>query len=404
METEHNTSMPPVKKKSSCLRLILKIIKTCLIFILGMLFAVWIMDEGGIDKSDIVSKLKTLEFYISNYALNDFDEETAEAGVYQGFLKGLGDDYAQYYTKEEYQQLMNEDSGEYKGIGVSVYKDATTGLIGVSQVFKGDPAYKAGIKSGDLIKKIDDTETADLTLNEAVSLIKSGDKDEITLTIVRQSEEMEVLVEKTDIEIDSVSYEMKDGKIGYISVSQFIETTPRQFNDAVDKLLEEGMQSMIIDLRDNGGGLLDSCIDMVSRIIPEDKLIVYTEDKNGERQEFKSNSDETLTIPIVMLINGNTASASEIMTGCLKDYGLATVVGVQSFGKGIVQNIYPLTDGTGLKFTVSKYYTPKGNDIHQKGIDPDVTVEMTEEEWMEALEDPTKDKQLDKALEILKEK
>lgn len=403
METRQNMDMSPEKKEKKSVRK--HILKTIVILVIGFfLGGFFMLHQISMDDGLIIKKMELLGDLTGDNALYDFDREAAEAGVCQGYLKGLSDDdYAQYYTKEEYDELVEADSGEYQGIGVSVYKDEETEFLCVGQVFKGNPAYNAGVKIGDLIVKINDKETADMTLSEAVSCIKSPDYDEVTLTILRDGEETEILVKKTDIEMDTVSYEMKEDKIGYISITEFIENTPKQFEDAICHLLDEGMESLIIDLRDNGGGILESCIDMVSRIIPKDELIVYTEDKNGKRVEYNSNSDETLDVPIIMLINQYTASASEIMTGCLKDYGKAQVVGVTSFGKGIVQRIFPLSDGSAVKFTVSTYYTPKGNDIHKKGIEPDFKVEITEDEWMEAMEDPSKDKQLKKAIEILKE-
>ena len=194
---------------------------------------------------------------------------------------------------------------------------------------------------------------------------------------------------------------MKEKKIGYIAVSQFLENTGDQFDKAVTALEKKGMKSLIIDLRDNGGGLLNTCTQMVSRVIDKDKLIVYTKDNEGNKEEFKSDSGKTLDIPIIFLVNGNTASASEIMTGCLKDYGKATVVGTTTYGKGIVQNIMPLTDGSAIKFTIAKYYTPNGTDIQKKGIKPDVKVKMSDAQWKKAQTDEKADKQLKKAIELL---
>ena len=195
---------------------------------------------------------------------------------------------------------------------------------------------------------------------------------------------------------------MKDKKTGYIAVSQFLENTGDQFDKAVTELEKNGMQSLIIDLRDNGGGFLNTCTQMVSRLIAKDKLIVYTKDKEGNKEEFKSDSDKTLNLPVVILVNNNTASASEIMTGCLKDYGKATVVGTKTYGKGIVQNIMPLPDGSAIKFTIAKYYTPNGTDIHKKGIKPDVEVKISDAQWKKAQKDEKADIQLKKAMELLK--
>ena len=283
-----------------------------------------------------------------------------------------------------------------------IIKDGEETTVSIEQVQKDAPAYNAGIQPGDLLIEVDGNDTTTLSLQEAVNLIKKGENKEVLLLVGRGTDTFEVTVEKTSVQIESVTYEMKEDNIGYIAVSQFIENTGDKFIDAVDTLEAQGMKSLIIDLRDNGGGFVDVCVDMVSRIIPEDQLIVYTEDKNGKKTEYKSNSEKELNIPIIILVNGNTASASEIMTGCLKDYGVANVVGSQTYGKGIVQNNIGLSDGSAIKLTVAKYYTPNGNDIHKKGIEPDVIVEMEDAQWKEARDDETKDTQLQKAYELLK--
>ena len=224
----------------------------------------------------------------------------------------------------------------------------------------------------------------------------------VVLTIYRDKKSKDYTVKKSSVQIDTVSYKMKDKKTGYIAVSQFLENTGDQFDKAVTELEKKGMQSLIIDLRDNGGGFLNTCTQMVSRLIAKDKLIVYTKDKEGNKEEFKSDSDKTLNLPVVILVNNNTASASEIMTGCLKDYGKATVVGTKTYGKGIVQNIMPLPDGSAIKFTIAKYYTPNGTDIHKKGIKPDVEVKISDAQWKKAQKDEKADIQLKKAMELLK--
>lgn len=356
--------------------------------------------QGDLNNLAIMQKLFLLEAYVDRFYLNDVDGEKVQNSVYSGFMEGLEDPYSVYYTKEEYDQLMEEDSGEYVGIGVTVYQD-DSGYVVIEQVFKDGPAYKAGVQNGDILTAVNGEDTSDMTLQEVVSAIKKGEKP-VVLSIIRNKEAMEITVEKSSITIETVEYEMKENDIGYISVSQFIENTDEQFCAAVDDLEKQGMKRLIIDLRDNGGGLLDTCISMVSRIIPKGDLIVYTEDKNGKKVEFSSESDKVLQIPIVVLVNGNSASASEIMTGCLKDYKAATIVGSTTYGKGIVQNIMPLNDGSALKLTVSKYYTPKGNDIHKVGIEPDVKVELKTEEWLAVRNGEAKDTQLEKAYEILK--
>ena len=359
-------------------------------------------ETTSLDKEQITKKLGLLEQFINSYYLDEVDQEKMRDGIYKGYISGLNDRYAEYYTEDSYKQLMEEDSGEYQGIGVTVTKDPSTGYTLIEGVFKNTPAAEAGLEPGDYIISVNDRDTKDMELTEVVSEIKRKDKAIADLKVFREGQELEFSVKKSKIEIDTVTYEMKDGKIGYIEVTQFIDNTADQFSKAIDDLKGQGMTSLIIDLRDNGGGLVDSCVNMCSEFVPEGELVVYIQDKNGGRTDYKSNSNRSVDIPIVILINENTASASEIMTGCLRDYGLAKTVGTKTFGKGIVQNIFPLSDGTAVKFTVAKYYLPKGDCIHEQGIEPDVKVEMTDEEKKAALDSEARDKQLQKALELLK--
>lgn len=365
--------------------------------------------EGGkkqesIDNDKILEKLQVMETLVDNYFLYDVDAEKVEDNIYQGFTRGLNDDYAEYYNEQEYHQLMEEDSGEYQGIGVTVYKDPSNGFTHISEVFKDNPAYRAGLQNEDLITSVNGEGTAELTVTEVVRKIKDPANKKVTLGILRGDETFEVEVEKEQISLESVTWEMKTDDIGYIAVSQFIETTPDKFREAIDALEKKGMKKLIIDLRDNGGGLVDSCTSMLSRIIEKDKVLVYTENRAGARDQYKSTTEETLNIPMVVLINGNSASSSEIMTGCLKDYKTATIVGQTSYGKGIIQNIIPLGDGTAVKFTILEYLTPNGNKIHKKGIEPDVEVKIEDEDWIKVRDGKKEDTQLKKALEILKSK
>ncbi|MCD8018090.1 MAG: S41 family peptidase [Clostridiales bacterium] len=402
---EQETGEDPKKRRSrrgcSCLgRIFIYVLVALIGFIGGQLFLLRLSSGAGINNLKVMQKLLLMEAYVSNYFLNDIDSDALEESIYAGFMDGLDDDYAAYYTKEEYEQLTEDDSGEYWGIGVTVREDADTGYAVIEAVNRGDPAYNAGVQVDDMIIAVDGVDTSGLTLQETVNAIRENEEP-VVLTILRDGETMDITVEKAEIEAESVEWVMKEDQIGYISVSQFIENTADQFDEAVTDLTEQGMTSLIIDLRDNGGGLLTTCLSMVSRIIPEGDLIVYTENKNGNRTEYNSDSDAEVTIPMVVLVNENSASASEIMTGCLKDYGVATIVGETTYGKGIVQNIIPLSDGSAIKMTASKYYTPDGNNIHGVGIEPDITVEMDDEEWAAALEDEEQDTQLIKAYEVL---
>lgn len=359
-------------------------------------------DTVGLNNDQIMKKLTLLETCVGQFFLDEVDDKKLEEGVYRGFMNALDDPYSTYYSAAEYKQLMDEDSGEYKGIGVTVSKNKDNNYAEVMSVFKGDPAYQAGVETGDFIMEVNGKNTSTMTLTDVVTEIKSSD-DPVLLSIYRDGETIDISVEKSTISVDSVTYEMKADDIAYISISQFLENTDEKFIEAIDDIQSKGAKGVVIDLRDNGGGLLDSCVNMISRIIPEGDLIVYTQDKAENRVDYKSDSDQTLELPIVLLVNGNTASASEIMTGCLKDYGLATVIGSKTYGKGIVQSIIPLSDGSALKLTVSAYYTPNGINIHKKGIDPDESIEITSEEWKEALQKPETDVQLKRAYEVLKE-
>ena len=405
VKVEEEVETKTKKKPGRIKKLILTLLVLAVGFSGGLLFAYsGVLSGGSLNYVSVIKKLNMLQEYIDAYYLDDYEQENLESGLLNGFMSGLGDPYSCYYTKEDYQSLTEEDSGEYKGIGITVMQDSLTGEVVIVQVMKDQPAYKAGIESGDVITAVDNEKVEGLRLNEVVHRIKHSKDEKVKISISREEKELEFLVDKANIVIQSVESEMKEGTIGYISVSQFIENTDEQFIEAVDKLEKEGMTGLVLDLRDNGGGLVDSCVNMVSRIIPEGDLIVYTEDKNGGKIEYNSNSDKVLDVPIVILVNEDTASASEIMTGCLKDYGLAEVLGTQTFGKGIVQSIVPFVDGSAMKLTVAKYYTPKGNDIHKVGIEPDIKMEISETEWKAAQKNPEKDTQLKKAIRLLQQK
>ena len=400
--------MEKTKKKHKWLKRIVSLLLVVLLvmagFVGGIYYAGQLYAGGGkVDNAAINRKLNVLNAYINRFYIDKADNQKIADSTYAGYMSGLGDPYSVYYTKSEYDQMNEDDSGSYQGIGIQVLKDENTGYILVDQVYKDEPAYKAGGKAKDLISLIDGKDTSTLTLTDAVRLIRGSDKKKCVLTIFRDQKLMKITVENSKIQIDSVTYEMKANKIGYIEVSQFIEDTDEQFDAAVDDLTKQGMKGMIVDLRDDGGGLLDSCVNMVSRILPKDDLIVYTMDKNKKKTNYKSNSSDTVNVPICVLVNGNSASASEIFTGALKDHKKATIVGSKTFGKGIVQNIFPLSDGSAIKLTVSKYYTPSGSYIHKKGIQPDIKVDMTEKQWAAAKEDPAKDPVLKKAVETIEE-
>ena len=307
-------------------------------------------------------------------------------------MAGLDDPYSVYYTKEEYEKLIEDDKGTYVGIGSTVSKKVDTNEIYIVKPLKGGPAEKAGMLPGDVILKVDDTDiTADMELEEVTKMIRGEENTEVTVTVKRDGVEGEVVLKITRalVENTTVSYEMLDGNIGYVQVDQFIDNTPDLFKKALDDLGSQGAKSYIIDLRNNPGGLLTAVISMCDYII-DDKAtapggesagdLLYTKDKNDKMiQKLGCTDNHSIEAPIVVIVNENSASASEVFTSCMRDYGKATIVGKTTFGKGIVQSVFPLKDGSAVKLTIAKYYTPSGTEIHKVGIKPDVEVELSDE-------------------------
>lgn len=362
-------------------------------------------DDYSYDK--IVEKLSLLKMLIDTYYLDEVDPENFATGIYRGFIASLNDPYSTYYTKEEYSNLLESSSGVYYGIGAVVSQDVKTGIITVVKPYEGTPAYNAGLLPSDIIYKVNGEEVTGKDLTEVVSKIKGKEGTEVVITIYRDGvdEPMDFTIVRQKINIPTIEFEMLDSrnKIGYIQITEFDEITVSQFSDAVSQLERKGMKGLIIDVRDNPGGLLNSVVKILDRLIYKG-LLVYTEDKNGQREEKYADDSKQFNKPIVVLINENSASASEIFAGALQDYEKATIVGTTSFGKGIVQSVIPLTDGTAVKLTISKYYTPKGRNIHGTGITPDVEIELDEELKKMVTIPHDQDNQLQKAIEIIKDK
>lgn len=351
---------------------------------------------------DVMKKIDRLEGLINKYYMEDVDKNTMAEGIYKGLLSSLKDPYSVYYTKDEYAALMESSSGIYYGIGATVSADAKTGILSIVKPFVGGPANKAGILPGDVLYKVNGEEVTGKDITEVVGKIKGEEGSKVTVSIIREgkSKPVDYTIVRKKVEVPTIEYQMLDNKIGYIAVSEFDEVTAEQFRAAVDDLEKQGEKGLVIDIRNNPGGLLDTVVDMLKRMLPSG-MIVYTEDKYGNRDEYKSDGKEEFNKPLAVLINGNSASASEIFAGAIQDYKKGTLVGTTSFGKGIVQSILPLNDGTAIKVTVSKYYTPKGRNIHKIGITPDVTVELKESLRQKVVIDKSEDNQLQKALQIL---
>lgn len=351
-----------------------------------------------------VNKLELLEYLVELYYMNDISVEDMRTGAYKGLLDGLGDPYTCYYTAEEYEDLMESTTGTYCGIGAVVQQNKTTMLITIVKPYVNGPAYNAGMLPGDIIYKVNDTDVTGMDIDKVVSMMKGEAGTKVTVTVVRDGESnpVELSITRGEIEIETIEYEMLEDKIGLVTISSFDEHTPEQFKDAIKSLKKDGMQGLVIDLRDNGGGLLNSVVEMLDYMLPEG-MIVYTEDKYGNREEFKSTDKEVFELPAAVLINGNSASASEIFAAAMQDYKAATIVGTTSFGKGIVQTILPLTDGTAVKITIARYFTPNGVCIHGIGVNPDVEVELNEKLKQQVVIAHEEDNQLQAAIKVLLE-
>lgn len=362
-----------------------------------------------LDMEQVNEKLSQLQALVDQYYL--FDEEIEvgreETGIYQGFLLGLNDPYAVYYTPEELASFMDETTGSYCGIGAMVSQNVVTGISTIIRVFEGSPAEEAGILPGDMIYKVDGTEVTGMDLTLIVNnYVKGEEGTDVVVTVFRESEDeyKDLTVTRRPIDVQTVSGKMLDDKIGYVSVLEFDQITGGQFTAEIEELEQQGMEKLIVDLRDNPGGELTTVVDMVDYIVKDGGRILTVADKYGKEEIYKAEDGHSLDLPMVVLVNENSASASEVFTGAVKDYGVATVVGTRTFGKGIVQTLFPLSDGSAVKLTTNHYYTPDGHDIHEKGIEPDVVEELNEEAATMAVVPEEKDNQLQKAIEILKDK
>lgn len=345
-----------------------------------------------------MDKLKLLEDTIGKYYLESVDEQTLEKGVYDGLVKALGDPYSVYYSAEELKELQDKTEGIYYGIGAYIGIDADTSLPRLTGIIEGTPAQESGLRAGDLLYKVDGEEVQGLELKQVVSKVKGEEGTTVHLTIIREGESdyLEIDVVRRKVESPTVNQKMLDNNIGYIQITEFDTVTLDQFTEALAVCRGSGMKGLILDLRGNPGGNLNTVCDIAREILPKG-LIVYTEDKNGKRTEYTCDGTNQIKEPLVVLVDSGSASASEILAGAIKDYGIGTLVGTTTFGKGIVQRIISLSDGSAVKLTVSNYYTPNGNNIHKIGIAPDIEEKFDGEAYY----NDGVDNQLNKAIEVM---
>ena len=348
--------------------------------------------------SDTERKLGVLHSLIDESFLGEVDEKKLEEGLYEGYVSGLEDPYSVYYDAEDTKSFMESSEGEYSGIGAVMTQNKDSGIITLTHVYEDSPAMKAGLANEDILYKVEGKEVTGEDLTEVVSRIRGDKGTEVELTVLRgkKNEEVTVVAVRDTIETQTVQTRMLEDHIGYLSVSEFDSVTYNQYVKGLNDLQGQGMKALVVDLRGNPGGNLNTVCDILDLMLPKG-LIVYTQDKKGEKREMTSDEENQFTLPMTVLVNGNSASASEIYAGAIQDYGLGKIVGTQTYGKGVVQQIFDLRDGTCVKLTIAEYYTPKGRNINGTGITPDVKVEYEPDE-----KSPEADNQLDTAVRELK--
>ncbi|MBQ7564422.1 MAG: S41 family peptidase [Lachnospiraceae bacterium] len=347
--------------------------------------------------SSEADKLSVINDVIEEYYLDEYDENDLKESMYKGYVAGLSDPYSQYYTKKEFSDLMEDNNGTFTGIGVYLNVNQDTQTLEVINPIEGSPAEKVGIEAGDIIVEVDGEDIIGQDSDVVISKIRGEKGTSVNIGVVREGED-EILyfdIVRDTVESVTVTSKMLENDIGYLSLSEFAEVSYDQFRLQLNSLKEQGMKALIFDLRSNTGGDFDIAVKIADKFCPEG-LVVYIEDKDGNREEYTSDADK-LGLPLVVLTNGYSASSSEIVTGAIKDYGVGTIMGTTTYGKGVVQRVLPLGDGSGMKVTIAKYYTPNGYNIHGVGIQPDIEVEWDADKYKE---DGT-DNQLEEAVKYL---
>lgn len=361
-------------------------------------------EDGTVLDSESVKKINELAAYIDLYYYDDVDAKELKDGLYAGLVDGVDDRYSTYYTAEEYEQSQVSMTGKYYGIGAGLTQDTSTMVVSITKIYEGTPSEAAGLLAEDIILSVDDVDATSMEVSELVQLIRGEEGTTVHLEIYRPGtgEYLSFDVERANVTLPSVDSEMLTDEIGYIRIESFETDTAHQFEQALAELEGLGMKSLVVDLRYNGGGLVDSVVQILDDILPEG-LLVYTEDKYGNRQEYKSSGNTHFDYPLAVLINQDSASASEIFAGAIKDYKYGTLIGTTTFGKGIVQSIFKLSDGDAVKLTTAKYFTPNGNYIHGVGIEPDIELEYEYLNPEGESYEMQYDNQIQKAIEVLSE-
>lgn len=351
----------------------------------------------------IDGKLSSIEQIVDKDYLGEIDENKIFDETIKGYVEGLNDEYSQYFTKEELDKYKTDNiEGQFVGIGVYIIQDTEKNAIRVLAPIKGSPAEKAGILAGDYIVKVDDQAYTGEQITEATNKMKGKEGTKVKIQIIRDEKTLDFEVERANVRVNPVEADIYEGNIGYLKISSFDQGSASEVTKKVEELKAQNIKSLIIDLRNNGGGIVDEAIEIADLFTSKDSTLLITKDKHDNESVSKAKRDKAIELPIIVLTNENTASASEILAGALKDNNVAKIVGTTTFGKGVIQELLTMKDGTGLKLTTNEYYTPNRNKINKVGIEPDEKVELPEE-YRNILSVPKEvDTQLNKAIELLK--
>lgn len=356
------------------------------------------------NEKSLTKILREFKTILQSKYMGDVDEEKMIEGAIKGYVEGLGDPYTEYLTIEEMEELTEETNSKYVGIGVYVANNTADNTILVVGVMKESPALEAGMQAGDILLKVEGIEYKGEELNKATSVLKGEEGTNVNVTILRDGEELDLVVTRRTINVAHVASKMLDNKIGYIQVDAFDDGVAEDFEEQYKKLENQGLNGLIIDLRSNGGGVVDEATDIASMFTQKGNAVLITKSKTEEEEITKSNREPIVkNIPVVVLVNEGTASASEILAGALKDNYGVKIIGKQTYGKGVIQTVYKLTDGSGLKITTNEYFTPNHTAINEVGIEPDVEVDLTKDADGKYETSQDKDAQLQKAIKVIKE-
>lgn len=352
--------------------------------------------------TNIDSTLKKYREIIDKYYLGEIDDEKLEEGAIKGYIEGLGDPYTEYISKEDMESYLDDTMGNFVGIGIYMIKNTQYDKIQVLSTIKGGPAEKAGIQAGDIILNVDGVEYKADDMTTASNNIKGEEGTKVSIEILRGAETIKYELTREKVKVNQVEGKVLENNIGYIEFTSFDETTADDFKAKFEELNKQGIKSLIIDLRNNGGGIVDEALEIADYVVEKDSVLLYEVDKENKETVKKAKTEPIINMPIVILTNENTASASEILAGALKDLGKAKTVGTTTYGKGVIQQILKLSDGSGLKITIEEYQTPNRNKINGVGIEPDEEVELPEGVNSLLNVEESEDTQLQKAIEMLK--